>query len=555
MLALEVTFLTGRYVATAYDDRDSAEWPPHPARLFSALVAAHFETNPTAESQATLEWFESLGAPEIHASDAWSRDVVTNFVPVNDSTVTGSFAKEEAALDAAHQALALIPQGEKARKAAERDLERAEKRLQEKTERAIQGASFNASAVKTGISVLPERRVRQPRTFPSVTPQDPRVFFIWPGVDPTEKQIEQLDAIASNVVRIGHSSSLASVRVVQEAPAPTWLPSQDGHAEAESSHTLRVFDSGQFDLLCQSFENQGDSPGRVLPARFQRYVRPRSHAADEPARGLFGDDWIVLRRVDGPRLPSTRAADVGRSLRAALLSSYGPDAPEILSGHRAPDEPSTGAHLAYVALPFVGHRHADGSILGVALVLPKDASPEDRHAVYRALSNWENSQRVNGPGLEPAKLPLLLGRAGVLGLERVEGYRRLETLHPQTWTAGSRVWMSATPVALDRNPGNLRSKDPEEEAAAYANAGAIVAKACSDIGLPAPESIQILPAAPLPGAAKARQFPPFRSGKSPIQRVLVHVTIRFSQRVMGPVLLGSGRYFGLGLFRPVSENG
>ena len=32
MLALRIELLTGRYVATAYDDRNTAEWPPHPAR-------------------------------------------------------------------------------------------------------------------------------------------------------------------------------------------------------------------------------------------------------------------------------------------------------------------------------------------------------------------------------------------------------------------------------------------------------------------------------------------------------------------------------------------
>ena len=37
---IEVNFLTGRYVATFHNDRRQPEWPPHPARLFSALVAA-----------------------------------------------------------------------------------------------------------------------------------------------------------------------------------------------------------------------------------------------------------------------------------------------------------------------------------------------------------------------------------------------------------------------------------------------------------------------------------------------------------------------------------
>ncbi len=39
MLALEVEYLTGRSVASMPNDRDQAEWPPHPGRLFMALVA------------------------------------------------------------------------------------------------------------------------------------------------------------------------------------------------------------------------------------------------------------------------------------------------------------------------------------------------------------------------------------------------------------------------------------------------------------------------------------------------------------------------------------
>ncbi len=44
MLAIEVRLLTGRYAATAFDDRRRAEWPPHPTRLYSALAAACLET-------------------------------------------------------------------------------------------------------------------------------------------------------------------------------------------------------------------------------------------------------------------------------------------------------------------------------------------------------------------------------------------------------------------------------------------------------------------------------------------------------------------------------
>lgn len=88
MLSIEVNFLTGRFVATAHHDRNRPEWPPHPARLFSALVAtwADADQSDLIERQA-IEWLETLPAPSIRASDATPRTVATHFVPVNDARI------------------------------------------------------------------------------------------------------------------------------------------------------------------------------------------------------------------------------------------------------------------------------------------------------------------------------------------------------------------------------------------------------------------------------------------------------------------------------------
>lgn len=106
MLAIEVVFLTGRYVATAHNTRTVGEWPPHPARVFSALVATHHATpQPAVDERVVLEWLEQIGAPHITASDASKRDVVTVYVPVNDVGMTDVDA-EAGRLDAARALLA-----------------------------------------------------------------------------------------------------------------------------------------------------------------------------------------------------------------------------------------------------------------------------------------------------------------------------------------------------------------------------------------------------------------------------------------------------------------
>lgn len=124
MLALEVLFLTGRYAATDFQSRSRAEWPPHPSRLFSAMLAAVHEGQMGDGAREALLWLERQAPPEIWASRAEMTGDHTVFVPVNDN-----------------------------RKATD---------------------------------VLPSLRTRQPRQFPSAVPHLPTVTFMWRGVEAPE---------------------------------------------------------------------------------------------------------------------------------------------------------------------------------------------------------------------------------------------------------------------------------------------------------------------------------------------------------------------------------
>ena len=88
---IEVNFLTGRYVATSHADRRQPEWPPHPARLFSALVATWADVDdPRQDERDVLEWLEAQGPPGIAAeTEVTPRTVVSHFVPVNDIAIVG----------------------------------------------------------------------------------------------------------------------------------------------------------------------------------------------------------------------------------------------------------------------------------------------------------------------------------------------------------------------------------------------------------------------------------------------------------------------------------
>src|SRR5579884_4487475 len=82
MIALGIRYLTGYAVATV--DRERAEWPPHPGRVFIAMAAAHFETGGDTDERRALEWLEAAAAPSLRASGADERSVVRAYVPAND---------------------------------------------------------------------------------------------------------------------------------------------------------------------------------------------------------------------------------------------------------------------------------------------------------------------------------------------------------------------------------------------------------------------------------------------------------------------------------------
>jgi len=540
-------FLTGRYVATAYNTRTESEWPPHPSRLFSALVATHFSADhPTPDERSkereTLEWLEQQGPPSIVASEAAAREVVTVFVPVNDVGLTDVDAEAEH-VDAVRAALsdAKASGDAKAMKQQGIAVKKAEAAYEKAVSRATAVPAKPPSA-RYGQRVLPEFRVRQPRTFPSVTPDDARVTYVWAGAAATDALRGPLDNLLRRVVRLGHSSSLVSLRLVDHAGPPTWRPNVNGE------RTMRGIESGQLASLERAFEHHRETEPRVMPAVSHSYTRQGGHPEPLASAPVFSDDWLVLRRVEGPLFPMTAAVGLARAVRKTLMSYADEPLPEILSGHTPDKRPSQEPHLAIVPLPFVGHEHASGAILGIALVLPRGTDEKSRRGVYHAVAQWEAKYRREDE--ETPTIQLNLGAGGELQLERVDGNSVQSTLRSRVWSQPARIWSSVTPVALDRNPGDLRSRDPRRLAEATDEARETICRACERIGVPQPKYVEILPAAPWAATAKAREYPPYPESADRTRRVLTHVRIEFDRPVGGPILLGAGRYVGLGLFRP-----
>jgi CRISPR-associated protein Csb2 len=85
-------------------------------------------------------------------------------------------------------------------------------------------------------------------------------------------------------------------------------------------------------------------------------------------------------------------------------------------------------------------------------------------------------------------------------------------------------------------------------------AAACVAEAVRRIGLPSPAEVDVSRSPLLPGTAALGAYPRFPIDPRRPQRILVHASLAFRRPVLGPVLVGAGRYHGLGLCVPVDDD-
>ena len=536
---IEVNFLTGRFVATCHNDRRQPEWPPHPARLFSALVAAWADADePDSPERAALEWLESQAPPALSASEAVPRRVVSHFVPVNDASVVSRYEQRaEKVFELAAQLHAELAAtgGEETKRAAQLERDLANARDVETQVRSA-GKTSPASAV----AMLPEQRGKQGRFYPSVTPDDARVCFLW-EVPAPDHVTEALDRLLRRVTRLGHSSSLVSCQLIAGSSEATFEVGDRGHR-------MRGVRRGQLAELERQFARHGGIKPRSLPYTDAQY---RPVAAVQPPVGErrpnTAGQWVVFEFTPGSRsFPAMRAVELAAAMRAAVFHHADDPIPEELSGHLADGRPTAAPHVAFLPLPHVGFEHADGRLLGMAVSVPGTAGDDARRALYRAIGNWEAAPRDDA-------LQLTLGARGVVRLSRQRGPATLVSLRPSAWSRASCRWVSTTPIALPRHPGRLGGGTRATRARAWASAEASVALACDHVGLPELMSVEVSLSPFLTGSRPASRFPPFnqndRSGR-PVRRQLLHASVTFEYPVAGPLMLGAGRFLGLGLMRP-----
>lgn len=473
MLAVSVELLFGTLRSGSADELpasgalDPGEWPPSPARLLSALVAAD-GTGPrckvtTGEELFTLENAEPPrivcdGGPDVERSALAARFVVVD--------------------------------------------QRSQGTVQE----------------------YPARTATEARAGSRLCPADPRIVYVWDDLDVSADTLAALRKRAARIAYLGCADSPVRLTVSIEPTddqKDAWEPDPTGSVALPVPYDGFVAD---LDRLFERFTSGEWVRRSWLPPVRRAYRDPASRQPVKPPGPV-----VVWLRFEGT-LAGRHALLVTEALKAATMELYDRhvcggtgEVPPVVTGHGF-DTP-TWRQALYVALPHVGVPYADGRLQGAAVVLPPLTDPLVIEGIRTAL--WQ--LRELGIGLDHP-----------IGIRPYGGEERPRTATPQRWTEPARDFTSALPVVHER----FRKGGPVlEDVAAW----------CEHADLPEPVAFRSSPVPLLAGAPHLRPHEVYRPDRP--RRPYSHVSIRFSDPVVGPVVLGRARSFGLGLMAPVGRSG
>lgn len=396
-------------------------------------------------------------------------------------------------------------------------------------------------AVNGDLNRIAEIRGAKKRFAPRWLTSEPKFRYLWPL---TENQLHHRGAVQELATRLyqfgwGLDPAFATVRLLspedarQQALAWTgaiWPPSETGGA------WMRVPTPRSREDLCRR---------RAELAQRGRSRQLKQAAPPDFALAGYGReaDFLLfdLRREHEAGFvayPARSVHDLAAALRQGLTKRLADATPtssamieSALIGRKGDGDAAKQSRVQIIPLPSIGFEHADGCIRRVLLRRP-GACPIPTDDLSWAASGLEVTIDGGCATLAPADDRAMLG-------------------HYAMGTQPATVWASITPVALAprhqkrRLDGDGRQQRDHQIAAsiraAVRHAG-VQAGAVEIQGQKEPWRKQ---------GDRAEYFaqpPRFSHGN------LWHIRIRFDRPVNGPLLIGNGRYLGLGLLAPVEAD-
>jgi CRISPR-associated protein Csb2 len=497
-LVLAVRFHDGRY-------HGAGGWPPAPARLFQALVAGAARGATLAdEDRRALCWLEQQSPPVIAAPAARPGQPFELYVPNND-------------LDA---------KGGDPRRIAE-----------------IRGAT---------------KRIR-PWLFDESEP----LLYAWQfdATDENAARASEVGGLADRLYQFGRGVDMAwaTAEILEAEPLEDRLLAYQGavHRPGKGSGALNLDcpTRGSLASLEERFR-QWSQRFRVDGAKtlFAQPPKPRfvQVGYDCPSRQFL----FEIRSAGDDRFapwPTDRIVSLVERLRDAVVQKLTCALPSmtglfdrVILGRNA-SEADKAQRVRIMPLPSIGHEHVDRAIRRVLVEVPPNC-PLRADDVAWAFSGL----KVEHGTVDPET-------GEIVGLTRLVRTEVLDmTEHYGIGTdAGHRLWRSVTPVVIPQSAARRRvdparhrqeAKGAGERLDEELRASREALQALRHTGVATPLAAVRVQREPF--SARGANAEDFAAGTRFDKRRLWHVEIAFNAPVVGPLVIGDGRYLGLGLMAP-----
>lgn len=271
--------------------------------------------------------------------------------------------------------------------------------------------------------------------------------------------------------------------------------------------------------------------------------RPSAYGArpiqqDDPTRFQVAR-FILAGR---PLPPITDAVKLGEVFRQALMARVAEPVPAVLSGRDEAGAPLRDPQHAHAF--FLPEDHDEDGLIDHLLLY---ARPGFCHAVRRAADGLHTlwiKDRAPRDADEATEQGRREWRVALEGFGTVTQFNDSALLRP------SRIWASVTPYL---RPRYLKGKDPVEQTRR------MVCAECEHRGWPVPDvQYEIDDGRSIRTGGQTRNVLAFhrfrgRRGLTQPDRTGLALRLEFPQEISGPLALGFGCHFGLGLFRAVTD--
>lgn len=535
MLSLELSFPGNRYHATPWNhhvNEGVVEWPPSPWRVLRALVATrHLKAAAEVSEEQLARIVETLAAqqPEYwlpRGSAAHTRHYMPLYQPDKTTKVFDTFihVEEDGVVVVTWPDADLAEEDRGALQLLARRMgylgraeSWAEVRLRSPGEPPIAPNTFPVAADD---SVSDGEEIIQ-----TLAPMPPAELAAW-RARTYERELERL---------LGDKRERAAKR--GKDPAKVKLSASD-KKKLDAAVPATLMDALHVDTGELHKQGWSGVPG----ARWVDYARPRDRLALLPvprSRPSATELPTVARFAVASDVPPrlTEAVSVAERVRRALMSRS--DGAPVFAGKDASGNPLRGHQHAFV-LPEANGEH--GYVTHVTLHAPMGFDADARRAM-------DGLRRVWGPDRYDVQLVLV-------GVGRPEDFAGTDLRAGQCpLLAESTTWISRTPFVPTRHPKTNRRGEPKLD-----DAGLQVGSAEHDLrrllaaeGLPRPVHVESRRST-LVGGKETRwlafETRRFKGGGLRGARVGAGFELTFDRPVRGPIAVGFGAHFGLGVFVP-----